>query len=109
MSNIGHPTPPLRYASWENAAFEIALRVQSVMQGKLNNGGEVTLTASDTTTTVTDERVGANSRISLTATTANAAAALATTYVSSKGEGTFTLTHASNAQADRTLDYAVSG
>jgi hypothetical protein len=47
--------------------------------------------------------------ILLSPTTANAAAALATTYVSAVTQGSFTLTHANNAQTDKTFGYVALG
>lgn len=69
----------------------------------------VTLTAAATTTVVTHPNMGLQSTVLLSPRTANAAAALATTYVSAKARGSFTLTHANNAQIDRTFDYTVTG
>jgi hypothetical protein len=79
------------------------------MDGRSNAIGEVTLTPSATTTAVTDYRVGSDSVIVLMQTTANAAAAYGTTYVSARTQGGFTLTHANNAQTDRTFEYTVTG
>lgn len=42
-------------------------------------------------------------------TTANAAAEIATMYVSSRGNGTFTLAHSNAATGDRTYVYAITG
>lgn len=72
-------------------------------RGNLNCVGEVTLTANTTTTTVTNRNVGANQKVFLFPTTANAAAESA--YVSEVRKGQFTVTHANNAQTDRTFDY----
>lgn len=83
--------------------------VNQLILGNSNNTGSVTLTASATTTTVLNTRVGANSKIFLEPTTANAATARATTYVSAKTAGQFTITHANNAQTDRTFDYVHVG
>ena len=41
--------------------------------------------------------------------TANAAAAIATTYVSARGNGTVTLTHTNDAQTDKIFTYLVIG
>jgi hypothetical protein len=80
-----------------------------VLQGKLNNTGTVTLTANSTTSTLTDPRIGINSVISFMPTTSNAAGALGGLYVSARGDGTATLTHANNAQADRSFAYTITG
>ena len=80
------------------------------MDGKINSTGTVTLTASVATTTVTDFRIGADTVVLLSPTTANAAAALGTTYHSSTTAGTsFVLTHANNAQTDRDFRYTLLG
>lgn len=70
--------------------------------------GEVTLTASATTTTVSDGGVYAGDRIFLQPTTANAAAAIPTTFVSSITNGEFTLTHANAVSTDRTFLYLIT-
>lgn len=111
MADIGHPTPALHFPDWKIGFAQLGVIVQRVMQGKLNNAGTVTLTDSSATTAVTDKRVGTNSKITFTATTANAAAEVGAGgfYVSAKGDGTFTLTHANNAQTDRDFDYTIGG
>lgn len=88
---------------------KINTAIQQLEQGRLNVGATCTLRASQTTTTVAAPNCGAGSQVQLTPKTANAAAALATTYVSAVGNGTFTITHASNAQTDRTFGYACIG
>ena len=89
---------------------QLSAAVRRLFDGKLNSTGEVTLTASTTTTTVTDQRVTSTSFIGLMPKTANAAAALGTTHVSARtNSGSFTLTHANNAQADRTFTYVIIG
>jgi hypothetical protein len=72
--------------------------------GRLSNGGEVTLTASAGSTTVTRRGVSAGDGVFLMPMTANAAAALATTYIV-PAKGQFVITHANNAQADKTFRY----
>lgn len=69
------------------------------------SGGSITLANSVTTTTVVDAAVTPDSQVNLTATSAAAAAALGT-YVSSKSNGSFVITHAS-ATTTRTFDYVV--
>jgi hypothetical protein len=90
---------------------DVSLVVNGIMNGKINATGEVTLTASATSTTVTEARAGSDSVILFTPTTANAAAEQGAggMYVSANGKQTFTITHANNAQTDRTFRYAVIG
>lgn len=88
---------------------EIAAVLQGAMQGKLNNTGSLTLTANAATTTLTDPRIGNNSAILLMPATANAAAAIATTYFDTFADGSCTVHHANNANADKTFVYCVIG
>ena len=88
---------------------EISEVVNNLVDGKINAKGSVTLTASTTTTDVSDLRVGEDSVILLMPSSSNAAAAWATTFVSSRGKQTFTLTHASNVQTDKTFKYVALG
>lgn len=93
----------------------LARAINSLLQGKLNSVTTVTLTAGAATTTLTDARITTNSFIGFMPTTANAAAALANLYVSnrmtSNGNvaGNATLTHANNAQTDRTFIVLIIG
>jgi hypothetical protein len=87
----------------------IIMSLQQLAAGRSNGVGTVTLAAGVTTTTVNDPNVSALSVILLMQTTANAAAALATTYQSTTVNKQFILTHANNAQTDRTFRYAIQG
>lgn len=82
-----------------------------VMDGKTNNTGTFTLTASATSTTITDLRTGADSVILYSPSTANAASEWAggSMYISAVGKQSFTVTHANAATTDRTFYYAVIG
>ena len=85
--------------------------LKELADGRINSVSEVTLTASATSTAVTDTRVGPDSSIHFEPRTANGAAELAAggMYVSAKGDQTFTITHANNAQTDRKFGYAILG
>lgn len=80
---------------------------------KWNASGTVTLLANQTTTVVDRlvspgaTNVSLDDQIMLSPRTANAAASLATTYISSVGQGTFTISHASNAQTDKAYGWGV--
>ena len=80
-------------------------------QGKLNVVGSVTLTANAATTTYNDSRIGGESWIGFMPTTANAAAEIGggTLYVTARADGSCTLNHANNAQADRSFDTLIIG
>lgn len=90
---------------------EAAETVNSARDGKLNSVGSLTLRANETTTTLSDPRIGPNSHISLTPTSATAAAAVgsATGVFVTPGDETATITHNSTADADRTFTYAILG
>lgn len=86
---------------------QIANVVNLLVDGKSNNFGSFTLTASATSTAVSDLRAGSNSIILFTPMTANAATAVATTYISARAKQSFTITHANNGETDRTFTYIV--
>ena len=91
---------------------DIIDRIRDLIRGRSNATGQVTLTADATTTTLVGENVNENAQIFLTPRTANAAAALATTHASItrvSGVNTVTITHANNAQTDRTFGYVILG
>lgn len=93
----------------ETKLFVICQAIRELFEGRSHAYGTVTLRTGQTTTVVSDENCGAGTEPQLQAKTANAAAAVATTYISSVGKKTFTITHANNAQADRTFSYALRG
>lgn len=103
------PSPPV-FPDW---ARQVNRMLNSFLNGKTNNIGSFTLTASSTTTTLTfaTGQLGQDTVISWTPTTANAASATASLYVSSRdvANKTLTLTHASTADIDKTFSYVLTG
>ncbi len=87
----------------------ISNTVNNTLDGKLNSTGDVTLQASQTTTTLVDERISVNSVIILEPTNANSNTAKANLYVSAKTDGSATLTHASSSNTDQKFGYVVIG
>lgn len=84
--------------------------VNALIDGRGNSSGEVTLRASQTTTTVTRPTINGNGQVFLFPKTANAAGALATTYATvAAAGGSFQITHASAVSTDRTFAYLVIG
>ena len=81
------------------------------MAGKLNCTTSVTLTANAASTAFADPRITAQSVILLMPTTANASAEIGggTIYIGTRGDQTATITHANNANADRTFAVAIIG
>jgi len=95
----------------ETSIPRIVQSIRDLYAGRSNAVGTVTLTESDTTTTVVALNIGPDSKIFLMPTTANAAAEFAggDLYVSSVGQGTFTITHASDSNADKTFFWVALG
>lgn len=83
--------------------------LEGLLNGHTRNQGSVTLTANATTTTVDDPAFESHQTILLSPLTANAAAAIGTTYVSARTKGQFVLTHANNAQTDKDFEYTYVG
>lgn len=99
-------------------ARQIATVVNRILQGKLNaifksGGVDFTLTANAATTVITDARLSVNSWIGFLPLTANAAAELGngTLYAlaANMNNGAWTITHANNAQTDRTFRVLIIG
>lgn len=103
---LGVETENVDQAVW---LTKIANVLNNVLSGKMNNTGTVTLTANAATTTLTDSRIGANSVVLLMPTTANAAAALATTYFDTFADGSCVINHTNDALADKTFSYTITG
>ena len=102
---------PLPLPSWAEAATGIVNAFKAILKGQLNVLKSVTLTANAASTTVLDPRIGPNSVAILVPITANAAAALATTYQThpNTAVGALVLNHANNAQADKTFIAVLMG
>lgn len=90
---------------------ETAERINGLILGRGNNKHTVTLTANAASTVVDNPAVHEGSVIHFMPTTANAAAELASgnMYVSSRGSGTFTITHNNAASIDRTFEFTFTG
>jgi hypothetical protein len=96
-------------AGWQRAVDAIRQLVEGRHNAFGANNTELTLTPGAASTTVDHPNCGLDSVILLSPMTANAAAAIPTTYVSSVSLGSFTLAHANNAQIDRTFRFTVTG
>lgn len=87
--------------------------LQRLSQGKMNVNDEITLDANQASTTITDARIGFETNILLVPETANASAEVAagTIYVSGTNRlnGSVVITHANNAQTDRTFRVSYIG
>jgi hypothetical protein len=95
----------------ETSLTRIIQSIRDLYAGRSNAVGTVTLRANEATTVVTALNVGKDSRIFLTPKTANASAEFGagSIYVGTVGSGTFTITHANNANADKTFFWVSLG
>lgn len=122
MSLTGPFTEPLHtvYSTWKALNRAVSDWSRQIINGKLNCIGEVTLDESADSTDVVDQNIGINSVVSLNPLTANASAEIGngTIYVdpdnynidrNAPQNNTFTITHANNAQTDRTFRYTIIG
>jgi hypothetical protein len=108
--NKGFPGVPEMEADETEHRRKIARVLNNAVGGRINCTVTVTLRASQTTTTVTDPRISATSFLMWMPTTANASTAeKAGIYVSARGNGTATLTHASNAAVDQSFTILILG
>jgi hypothetical protein len=92
----------------ESRLAVVTQAVRELAEGASNSLSQVTLNPSTTTTIVSNPLCTNQSHVALCPLTDNAAAAIPTTYVSSRGQGTFTLTHANAVSVDRTFSYRLS-
>jgi type V secretory pathway adhesin AidA len=109
MADNSFPTVPLSSPNIEQHLRLVSSSLNNTINGKLNSTGAITLRASETTTTLTDARIGGNSVILFMPITANARTALDTMYVSARSSGSATLTHASSGNTDQNLTYTIIG
>src|ERR1043165_6561857 len=93
----------------EKDLSKYALSLQQLAAGRSNATGTVTLAAGATETTVNATNCAPQSAVFLFQRTANAAAALATTFINSVGKQQFTISHANNAQTDQSFFYVCLG
>lgn len=101
--NAGAQVRPLPPAG--DRARNVVERITALANGRTNTAGRVTLTAGATTTTISNRLFTTDGELFLTPRTANAAAAIATTFVTITAAGTATITHANSVSTDRTFGY----
>lgn len=82
-----------------------------LVQGRMNAVGVCTLDANQISTLVEFENCSSDSAVFLMPMTANAASAVATTYIPAGNviQGAFAIVHANNAQTDRTFAFVCIG
>lgn len=101
----------MRTVTRDSPLHEVAGVVSELVKGRSNAVGTVTLTANAASTVVTAPHCGSGSTPLLIPTTANAAAEMGngTLYVGTISDGSFTITHANNAQTDRIYRFVALG
>lgn len=110
MTIKGYQAVPVMLANEKEHRRQIAQAVNNQLGGKLNATASITLTASATSTTIIDSRIGANTFIGFTPRTLNASTAWTSgLYVSIKQNGQATITHASSPNTDQTFDLLLIG
>ena len=113
MAVSSFPTAPLDLEDDKMHRRQIASSLNQVLVGKQNNVLDVTLAASSATTTLSDQRIGVNTAILLSPTSANASAELAAGGIyfaqASRVNGSAVITHANNSQTDRTFKAVLVG
>lgn len=97
--------------SGETNLYKIVRAIRELFEGRSNAVGMLTLTPSASSTVVTAPNCGSGSTVLLTPKTANAAAEIGngTLYIATVANGSFTVTHANNALADRSFMWAAFG
>lgn len=95
----------------ETNTVRIVQAIRDLSQGRSNAVGEFTLDAGATSTVVPAINCGDGSNVTFRPKTANAAAALATTYIPDADItlGQFTVRHANTGTTDRTFGYSIQG
>jgi hypothetical protein len=95
----------------ERDLARIVRAVRQLTEGRSNAVGSFTLAAGAASTVVTAPTCGAGASVLVFARTANAAAELGngTMFIGTVANGSFTVSHANNAQADRIFMYAALG
>lgn len=110
-SAVSYPPAPRDWPDWRGWLTQIADVINGLQDGKTNACFTQSLTANAASTTVSNARIRAGSALILVPTTANAAAAIATTYQTYPNitDGQAVLTHTNNAQTDRTFRVVIAG
>lgn len=107
------PPVPETGSDWREWLLKCSRAINEMRKGRTNNAGIFTLTANAATSTLTDDRIAADSTVQFFPTTANAAAEIGngTMYVSETGRlhGSLVITNANNAQVDRTFRFSIQG
>lgn len=102
---------PIQLRRGERDPQRIIDAIMQLATGRQDSVGDVTLRPNQATTVVSFANCSTDSRVFLFPQTANAAAAVPTTYILQADilRRSFTIRHANNAQVDKTFSYLVIG
>lgn len=103
------PVPESASANLSTWVTLIARRVNQLLRGKINARTTVTLTASATSTTLTDDRIGPNSHIALTPLSSSATAIDIAPWISVQGPSSATISHGSSTATDLNFSVLIVG
>lgn len=105
------PAPPRDLEDQRKLSREQSRAIEGLLFGRSNNVLDVTCTANSGTTTVTDRRIGVNTVLVAVPTTANAEAAAIWPYrdFSAPVNGSASLIHTNDANADKTYKLIMVG
>jgi len=93
----------------DNDRTRLVTAVLQLIRGRSNAVGSVSLSVGATSTVVSFPNCSQESQVFLVPRTANAAAALATTFISSVSNKSFTISHANAATTDSIFGFACLG
>jgi hypothetical protein len=109
VNKPGYQAPPEILSNSGEHRRQLARAVRGLMEGKANVTLDVTLAANAASTTVSDSRIGFYSALILVPLSADAAAALPTTFISTLSKGVAVLSHANAASTDRSFRLVILG
>lgn len=104
----GNLSNPQALTSWMRSLHDASYAAR---HGKFDCTTEITLTINVASSTLSDYRLSPQSVLTFLPTTANAAAEIGngTLFVGTRSDGSCIITHANNAQADRTFAVSILG
>lgn len=108
VQTIGRPAVQVSSPNETDHRRQLAQAINRLNQGHSNTTLTVALDAGQTETVVTDSRISPQTCVSLHPQTANAAAALPTTYVVCT-KGLMAIHHTDNAETDRIYTVGIVG
>ena len=107
--NKGYDGVPEQFADEKEHRRHLARAVNRINGGKFDCTVDATLRASQTSTTLSDPRIGATSHLMAMPLSASAQAAQGSIWYSNPMKGQITVNHASSAEVDQNFRFAILG